>query len=103
MEGEGDGEKKERLTEGGRVIATYLPAFRFLMKPAAQNAFCLLLNAYSAAFSCTRNMSSCAHSPANSHEINSTHPSFYLHHLAEAKNHFAKVPSTGQDISPHLP
>lgn len=101
--GRREGEKKERITEGGRVIAMYLPAFSFLMKLTAQNAFCLLLNAYSAAFSCTGDFSSsCAHPPANSHEINSTHPSFYLHHLAEAKkNHFAKVPSTGQDISPH--
>ena len=47
------GRRKERITEGGSVIATYSPAFHFLMKLAVQNAFCLLLNAYSAAFSCT--------------------------------------------------
>lgn len=53
----------------------------------------LLPNAYSAVFSCTVGFSSsCAHPHANSHEINSTHPSFYLHHLAEAKTSLPKYP-----------
>lgn len=58
-------------------------------------------NAYSAAFGCTMGFSSsCAHPHANSHEINSAHPSFYLHHLAEAKTSLPKYPPPDKTYHP---
>lgn len=108
-EKEGREEKrKEEMKERGRErekersVAIYLPAFRCLMKLAIWNDFSpLLLEAYSAAFSFTVGFSpSCAHPPANSHEINSTHPSFYLHHLAEAKNTLPKYPLPDKTYHP---
>lgn len=98
------GRRKERENNRGRESDCHVFA-SFLLFDETDRPKCLLSppKCIFSSFQLHRGFSSsCAHPPANSHEINSTHPSFYLHHLAEAKkNHFAKVPSTGQDISPH--
>ena len=98
---EGRKEIEKRGTEGDdcHIFASFslfdeIGHLKCLLSP-------LLLNAYSAAFSCTRGfVSSCAHPRANSHEINSTHPSFYLHHLAEAKTTLPKYPPPDKTYHP---
>lgn len=104
-EGRKRGRKNEGEREGKRkreIGCIYLPAFCYLMKLAVGDDFSpLLLDAYSAAFGFTVGFSSsCAHPPANSHEINSTHPSFYLHHLAEAKITLPKYPLPDKTYHP---
>ena len=83
--GRWEGEEKERITRRERDCHVFASFSLFdetgrpkcLLSPPK----CIFSN-----FQLHRGFSSsCAHPPANSYEINSTHPSFYLHHLAEAK------------------
>lgn len=101
-EGRREGERKKKW-EGQEREGDWLPYIcqLFAVWPPKCLLSPLLLDAYSAAISCTVGFSSsCAHPPANSHEINSTHTSFYLHHLAEAKNSLPKYPPQDKTYHP---
>lgn len=101
---EGEGKEGDRQEKRGREIDCRVFASFSLFDEIGHPKSVLpplLLNAYSAAFSCNMGFSSsCAHPHANSHEINSTHPSFYLHHLAEAKTSLQKYPPPDKTYHP---
>lgn len=84
------------------MIAIYLPAFHHSMKLATEMPFVSPLPKciFSSSQPHQGFLSSCAHPRTNSHEINSTHPSFYLHHLAEAKTTLPKYPPPDKTYHP---